>query len=97
MKVRQLENKNQFIMEDNEKAIFQSYNSIVAIYNKKTNTLTFGKNWDYSHTTLKHLYIFINQYCCIAQTSDFYKTNNKRKYLQSLIDKNIIQYESEVE
>ncbi len=39
MKVRQLENKNQFVMEDNKKIIFQSYESTIVVYNKDKKAL----------------------------------------------------------
>ena len=92
MKVKQLENKNQFIMENNEKIIFQSYNSIIAVYNKKTLSFKLGKDWNYSRTTLKHLYIFIDRYVPVMQSASFYNSKNKKEFIQKLIDKKIISY-----
>jgi hypothetical protein len=98
MKVRQLENKNQFVMEDNEKAIFQSYESIIAEYDKENDMLTLGIDWDYSNTTRKHLYIFLEE--IIPRFSQLHEdvtsallTKNKRKSIQILIDNNIIKYD----
>lgn len=95
MKVRQLENKNQFIMEDNKEIIFQSYESTIAIYNKDKKSVVFGKDWDYSNTTRKHLYIFIDQELPENEsTNDLKKTkytNNRKKAIQKLInDKKLI-------
>jgi hypothetical protein len=98
MKVRQLENKNQFVMEDNQKAIFQSYDSVIAEYDKINDILTLGVDWDYSNTTRKHLYIFLEE--IIPRFSQLHEdvtsallTKNKRKSIQILIDNNIIKYD----
>ncbi len=99
LKVTQLENKNQFLMEGSEKAIFQSYNSIIAIYDKENDVLTLGKDWDYSKTTTKHLYIFLDQMFRHSWSNlkedilSALATSNKRKSIQILIDNNIIKYD----
>lgn len=92
-KVRQLENKNQFVIETNEGVYFQSYESLCAKVSSEG--LTLGYCWDYSHTTLKHLYIFLYQY--------YYKvyreiegSKNKRAMLQKMIDEGIINYDEEM-
>jgi hypothetical protein len=51
---------NQFAFDSWEKSIFQSYNSVCAIIDRKNETLTLGKDWDYSKTTRKHLYAFFS-------------------------------------
>ena len=103
MKVRQLENKNQFLMEDEKQAIFQSYDSIIAIYDKEKHILTFGCDWDYSKTTLKHLYIYLRDVIyydmTLEQKQDIMgalQSANTRKALQKLIDNKKINYESEL-
>jgi len=45
--------KNQFIIEDGAKTIFQSYNTIIAIKENDKIILDCNK-WDYSRTTAKH-------------------------------------------
>ena len=62
MKVHQFYNKNQFLLKGDGKAIFQSYSSTIAIWDYATKTLTLGIDWDYSNTTRKHLYLFLNEY-----------------------------------
>lgn len=94
LKVSQLENKNQFIIETNEGRYFQSYDSLIAFYNFEKRTLTLGVDWDYSKTTLKHLYIFIDGYTNVYLPSS---CKNKRKYIQSLIDKKEIVYNSNMQ
>lgn len=76
--VGQFYNKNQFIIRSNGEITFQSYDSTIAILSREGGgTLTLGKNWDYSKTTLKHLYLFFNEYvkdfCENRYSRDFYK------------------------
>ncbi len=96
MKVRQLENKNQFIMENDKEIIFQSYDSIIAIVNKKSGVIVLGRDWDYSKTTMKHLYIFIDSELPYNENlKELFNTkysNSRRKAIQQLIDNNKIQY-----
>lgn len=47
--------------QDDNKVIFQSYNSTILIIDFRTNTLTFGRDWDYSRTTSKYLHQFFNE------------------------------------
>lgn len=93
MKVEQFYNKNQFIIEDEEsgKIYFQSYESIVAIWDKTSQTLTLGRDWDYSKTTSKHLYLFIDDCCFVKDFNIDSKT--KKQDIQKLIDKGIIKYD----
>jgi hypothetical protein len=94
MKVEQLENKNQFVILGNSGEIeFQSYSSRIAKINKN-GSLELSSRWDYSKTTLKHLYIFLDRY--FYNMDDFIqkelknilygKCNNKRASIQKLID-----------
>lgn len=98
MYIRQFYNKNQFIMNDEKKIIFQSYDSIVAVIDKKTGELFFGNDWNYSNTTRKHLYMFLNDYkyeigadlYAAIFRGGFQYSKNKREFLQKLIDQKII-------
>lgn len=99
MKVKQFYNKNQFIIEGENKTVFQSYNSIIAEIDKNGN-LKLGRDWDYSNTTLKHLYLFLNDYFCelnenIKELLRYLnRETNKRKYIQKLIDTKKIKYDN---
>ena len=62
MKVQNFYNKNHFVIFGSDAIVtFQSYNSIIAKIDKN-GTLFLGNDWNYSKTTLKHLYLFINNY-----------------------------------
>ena len=55
-----LDHKNQYCIIDWSKKIFKSYDSLIAIYESEKNKLTLWIDRDYSKTTLKHLYSFLN-------------------------------------
>ena len=98
MYIRQFYNKNQFLFYDDEKIVFQSYDSIVAVIDKKTGVLSLGADWDYSYTTRKHLYLFLSDYkyeigadlYSVIFRGGFDDSKNKRQFLQNLIDQKII-------
>ena len=51
---------NQLIIDSGRKRFFQSYSSLIACYDYEAGTLTVGKDWDCSQTTMKYLKSFIN-------------------------------------
>lgn len=58
--------KNQFVIENGKEVSFQSYESIVCRINHIggmgfNKIVVFGKDWNFSATTSKHLYNFLNQ------------------------------------
>ena len=48
---------NQFVVVNNGATYFQSYDSVIA--KVEGSKVTLSEDWDYSKTTLKHLYIFL--------------------------------------
>ena len=79
--IRQFYNKNQFIMDDDKKIVFQSYDSIVAVIDKKTGALFFGNDWNYSNTTRKHLYLFFNRVkACLLAAIKTHRLNVNCRY-----------------
>ena len=73
--------KNQFVIFDNGNIYFKSYNSTIAKITLNKN-LILGKHWNYSNTTLKHLYEFLRQNNMPELAS--------KQALKNLIDKNKI-------
>lgn len=63
--VRQLINSNgnpaanQFVIKTASATYFQSYNSVICKLDGIS--IILSKNWDYSRTTSKHLYIFLRE------------------------------------
>lgn len=95
IKVSNFHNKNQFLIREDGKIIFQSYDSIIAIYDT-TKKLKFGKNWDYSTTTLKHLYFFIDEFINNFEIREVLQKTNNRTYINKLIKNGIIEYDNEL-
>lgn len=91
MKVYQFYNKNQFIIYGDNKIIFQSYDSTIAII--QNGKLVVGRNWDYSKTTSKHFYLFLQQYYNTRIINEALQKSNKRKAIQNLIDNELIIYD----
>jgi hypothetical protein len=97
MRVEQFYNKNQFVIRGEGKTVFQSYNSTIAEINKN-GQLTLGIDWDYSRTTLKHLYLFLEYYICLfneelkEEVHILRNKSNKKAYIQKLIDNGTIKY-----
>ena len=100
MKVEQFYNKNQFHLYGDGYHYLQSYNSLVVKVDRNRNTnivspygyikiITLGSDWDYSTTTSKHVYMFLEEYGNIS----FNGIRNKRAYIQKLIDDDIIGYD----
>lgn len=93
MRIKQLENKNQFIiLGDNGEIEFQSYESIIAKISK-SGTLELSIRWNYSKTTLKHLYIFLEKYLYNLDSfiqndikEVLFYSKNKKRDIQKLID-----------
>ena len=93
MKVSQFYNKNQFIINDekNRQVIFQSYDSTIAIYDRNTQTLKLGEAWDYSKTTLRHLYLFIEDVTFFNLPE-----KNRKKHIEKLIADGTIKYQEDL-
>lgn len=68
---------NQFVIDNNETVHFQSYDSPIATFNRKTKILTLTDKWDYSVTTSKSLLQFIRENTFIRA--------NSRKDISNLI------------
>ena len=87
--VRQLENKNQFVIRYNNQnnpclnvVCFQSYATLICMYAQNEHKIYI--NWsmfDYSQTTLKHLKIFINEYTP-------YTYENKQQFVKLILNNN---------
>jgi hypothetical protein len=53
---------NQFVINADEGVYFQSYDSVIAKKNYSDGKIYLSPQWDYSKTTLKHLYIFLRDF-----------------------------------
>lgn len=89
-RVEQLLDKNQFIIYSKDQIIFQSYDSVIAV---KTagQKLKLGCDWDYSKTTLKHLYLYIERFIP-EMWRKICDVRNKRAMIQRLIETGEIKF-----
>lgn len=84
MKVEQFLNRNQFHLYGDNKDILQSYDSkVVEITNNRgcVQCIILGRDWDYSTTTSKHVYAFLDVYSNVRICG----VTNKRKYINELL------------
>lgn len=85
--------RNQFIIHIDNKIAFQSYNSLIAVYDTEHNILTLGKHFDYSVTTSRYLKQFICDYCYqIYRLIDF-DNKSVKTALYKAIKNNIVFYD----
>lgn len=62
-RVEQLDNhKNQYIIYTDDMVMFQSYKTLVAVWDYDTQIISLNNDYQASKTTQKHLYSFIRQY-----------------------------------
>ena len=78
MKVQNFHHLNQFVLHDWKKTYFQSYDSMICKVDDSLHTIEFWRDWDYSKTTSKHLYMFLDEY------TDLWILNKKQ--IQKMID-----------
>ena len=93
--IHQLNNKNQFVLKHKNMIYFQSYDSLIASYDTNTQKLILGCDWDYSNTTRKHLYIFLNEYCGFY--NDLYYAKSKRQFIYNCIKSKKIKYDANMQ
>lgn len=93
--------KNQNVLIDKGVVIFFSYGTKIAqISDEKNDNLTFTTSWHYSQTTLKYLYLFLNEYKYNLSNDIYQKvlnaldSNNKKASFQKLINNRIINLEA---
>lgn len=69
---------NQFVIWEDGSISFQSYDSLICVIDETNATITFGCDWDYSKTTMKHLNTFLSNYAY----SDFKGAQTIRKAIK---------------
>lgn len=97
MKVKEMSN-NAYVITNFEtgETILQSYNSTVAkiimpFKDKDFYTITLGKHWNYSVTTLKHVYNFLLEYA--PKELNLLNSRTKKRSIENLMKLGVIQYD----
>lgn len=89
--------KNQFVFGEENRVIFQSYKSVVVVI--ENGEVLFGKNWNYSTTTSKYVYKFLDKFIYLINKEikqDIVKaleSNNKKAKFEKLINNGVILYD----
>ena len=52
---------NQFKLSLDGLVVFKSYGSVIVVLDYNNSIITFGRDWDYSRTTLKYLRYFLDE------------------------------------
>ena len=88
MKVYNLEGKsgravaNQFVIKDDNRKVFQSYDSTIIEIDRELQKITVGRDWDYSITTTRYLKQFLNEEMTWSskEVEEFKKKLRKSQY-----------------
>lgn len=95
MKIKQIMN-NLFEVQMNDLYYLQSYDSIIALYDKSTGWLTLFPKWDYSKTTKNHLFKWLS-----TTAPEYYNMlseyKSKATGIQKLIDTGEIKFSEKVD
>ena len=96
MKVREMK-RNAYVIEnfETQEVILQSYNSTVAILDRESGIVTLGRHWDYSVTTLKHVYQFLEEYSP-SMPYALCESRTKKRSIEKLIKHNYVFYDPEL-
>ena len=86
---------NQFVVESDRYSFYQSYKSLIGVYDKKKRRITLGTKWDYSHTTLKYLHKWLESdaFNAWAYIRDEYAGRTLSETIRKAIDAGAIFYD----
>lgn len=84
--------RNQYTIKIPNKVCFQSYNSLIAVYDIESKHLILGYHFDYSVTTSKYLHEWLKEYCYPLYSS-FPRGKSLKDTLYKAIDAGLIEYD----
>ena len=86
---------NQFVIESDRYSFFQSYESLVAIYDKKERRITLGCAWGYSMTTRKYLHEWLESdaFSAWAYIRDEFRGRTFSETIRKAIAAGVIDYD----
>lgn len=90
---------NKFTVESSRYSFFQSYNRLIAVYDKKARRITLGCYWDYSVTTRKYLHAWLDSdaFSAWAYIRDDYRGRTFSETIRKAIDAGVIDYDGDME
>ena len=89
---------NQFVIDSSRYSFFQSYDSLIGVYDKKERRITLGCKWDYSKTTLKYLHEWLESYAfnVWAYIRDQYAGRTLSETIRKAINAGAIDYDDDM-
>ena len=89
---------NQFVIDSSRYSFFQSYDSLVAVYDKKERSITLGQAWNYSKTTLKYLKIWLESdaFNAWAYIRDRYAGRTFSETIRKAMAAGVIEYDCDI-
>lgn len=84
--------RNQYTIKFPGKVCFQSYDSLIAVYDIEHEHLILGYHFDYSVTTLKYLREWLKKYC-YPLYCDLPRGKSLKDTLYKAIDNGLIEYD----
>lgn len=90
---------NQFVVESSRYSFFQSYKSLIAVYDKTARRINLGCKWDYNQTTLKYLRKWLESDALNvwAYIRDEYAGRTFSETIRKAIDAGVIGYDCDME
>lgn len=87
-------NRHSKILKKGSTLYLIDYKSVVASYNLQYAYFKLGKDWNFSNTTLKSVYSFIENFVDIAELKKVNYIEKKEEYIKKLIDTNFIKVDA---
>ena len=90
---------NQFVVSSGRYSFFQSYDSLIAVYDKKARRVTLGCKWDYSMTTRKYLHEWLESdaFSAWAYIRDEFRGRTFSETIRKSIAAGVIDYDGDME
>lgn len=83
-------NRHSKILKKDNTLYLIDYKSVVASYNFQYAYFKLGENWNFSSTTLKSVYSFIDEFVEVPEIKKVNYIEKKEEYIKKLIDTNFI-------
>lgn len=87
-------NRHSKILKKGSTLYLIDYKSVVASYNLQYAYFKLGKDWNFSNTTLKSVYSFIESFVDIAELKKVKEEREKEKYIKKLIKTDFIKVDA---
>lgn len=87
-------NRHSKILKKDNTLYLIDYKSVVASYNFQYAYFKLGKNWNFSSTTLKSVYSFIDEFVEVPAIKKVKNEKEKEKYIKNLVQIDFIKVDT---